>query len=106
METVLKMGVERFPWLGDLPLDRAACWAGTYENTPDLQAILGADPTAPTWINACGLSGHGVIQAPEFGRLVAEQVLTGAITSLDVGALSLARFAGSAHSAQAAGLVF
>ena len=61
-----------------------ACWAGTYENSPDHHGILGADPAAPTWVNACGFSGHGLMQAPEIGRLVAEQVDPGAITSLDI----------------------
>jgi sarcosine oxidase subunit beta len=92
METVLELGVTRFPWLADLPLDRSGCWAGTYENSPDHHGILGADPTAPTWVNACGFSGHGLMQAPEIGRLVAEQIARGAITSIDTGALSLERF--------------
>jgi len=93
MEGLLECATIRFPWLADLPLDRTACWAGTYENTPDHHGILGPDPAAPTWINACGFSGHGLMQAPELGRLVAEQVRDGAITSLDTSALGLARFA-------------
>ncbi|MEV0699923.1 FAD-dependent oxidoreductase [Saccharopolyspora sp. NPDC050389] len=63
-----------------MPLDRAACWAGTYEYTPDHDGILGAEPAAPTWVSACGFSSHGLMQAPEIGRLVAEQIVTGAIT--------------------------
>ena len=99
MESVLARAVVRFPWLADLPLDRAGCWAGTYENTPDSHGILGADPAAPGWVNACGFSGHGLMQAPEIGRLAAEQVATGAIASLDASALRLERFAatGAGH---------
>jgi sarcosine oxidase subunit beta len=93
LESVLEMAVERFPWLGELPLDRSGAWAGTYDNSPDHRAILGPHPQAPTWVNVCGLSGHGVMQAPELGRLVAEQVVEGAITSLDIRSLELARFA-------------
>jgi sarcosine oxidase subunit beta len=96
MESVLGIAAERFPWLCDLPLDRTGAWAGTYDNSPDLRAIVGPYPGAPTWINVCGLSGHGVMQAPELGRLVAEQVVDGAITSLDVRSLQLARFDGDA----------
>ena len=92
-ESLLELAVVRFPWLADLPLDPAGCWAGTYENTPDHHGILGPDPAAPTWINACGFSGHGLMQAPEIGRLVSEQVTQGAITSLDTSALRLERFA-------------
>jgi sarcosine oxidase, subunit beta len=92
MESVLELGAARFPWLADLPLDRSGCWAGTYENTPDRHGILGPHPEAPAWINACGFSGHGLMQAPEIGRLVAEQISTGAITSIDTSALRLDRF--------------
>ncbi|MFG1702664.1 NAD(P)/FAD-dependent oxidoreductase [Nonomuraea sp. M3C6] len=105
MEAVLELACGRFPWLAELPLDRAACWAGTYENTPDRHGVLGSDPAAPTWINACGFSGHGLMQAPEIGRLVAEQVVRGAITSLDTTALRLERFATAAGTGQV-GLVF
>ncbi len=104
METVLERAVGRFPWLADLPLDRAGCWAGTYENTPDHHGILGEDPSAPGWINACGFSGHGLMQAPAIGRLAAEQVADGAITSVDASALRLDRF--TTASASAVELVF
>ena len=105
MESVLALAVPRFPWLADLPLDRAGCWAGTYENSPDHHGILGPDPAAPTWVNACGFSGHGLMQAPEIGRLVAEQVTTGAITSLDTTPLRPDRFT-DADRADRLGLVF
>jgi sarcosine oxidase subunit beta len=98
METALELAVGRFPWLADLPLDRSGCWAGTYENTPDHHGILGADPTAPGWVNACGFSGHGLMQAPEIGRLTAEQIVDGAISSLDASLLRLDRFTGASST--------
>jgi sarcosine oxidase, subunit beta len=106
MESVLELAVPRFPWLADLPLDRSGCWAGTYENTPDHHGILGPDPAEPAWVNACGFSGHGLMQAPEIGRLVAEQVTTGAITSLDTAPLRPDRFTEAAQAGQRLGLVF
>jgi sarcosine oxidase subunit beta len=105
MEQLLELGARRFPWLVDVPLDRSGCWAGTYENTPDRHGILGAAPGAQTWINACGFSGHGMMQAPEIGRLVAEQVATGDIRSIDVAALRIERFAMAADN-RAVELVF
>jgi sarcosine oxidase subunit beta len=93
MESVLALAAPRFPWLAELPLDRSGCWAGTYEVTPDHSGILGPDPSAPTWVNACGFSGHGLMQAPEIGRLAAEAAVEGAITSTDVTPLRLDRFA-------------
>jgi sarcosine oxidase, subunit beta len=95
METVLGRGAERFPWLADLPLDRAGCWAGTYENTPDLHGILGAHPDSPSWVNACGFSGHGLMQGPQIGRLVAEEIVDGGAHSHDITPLRLERFAGA-----------
>ena len=93
MEPLLRLATPRFPWLAELPLDRAGCWAGTYELTPDHSGILGPDPSAPTWVNACGFSGHGLMQAPEIGRLAAEAAVEGDITSTDVTPLRLDRFA-------------
>ena len=93
MEEVLRRGVPRFPWLAELPLDRAASWAGTYEMSPDSQGILGPHPDVPAWFIACGFSGHGFMQSPEIGRLVAEEVVTGQITSVDATPLRMQRFA-------------
>ena len=110
LEEVLLLGVPRFGWLADLPLDRSAAWAGTYEMTPDNQGILGPHPDAPAWFNACGFSGHGFMQAPEIGRLVAEEVTVGEITSTDVTPLRIERFARASSASSAAnasvGMVF
>lgn len=105
MESVLQDIVSRFPWFEEMPLDPKGCWAGTYEITPDHSAIVGPDPKAPTWINACGFSGHGVMQSPEIGRIVAEQITAGAITSVDATPLSLGRFA-TTKALEHTGLVF
>lgn len=105
LEPLLELGVHRFPWLADVPLDRSGCWAGTYENTPDHHGILGPDPSAPSWINACGFSGHGLMQAPEIGRLVAEQISEDAISSVDISALRIERFA-DVGLGERVGLVF
>jgi sarcosine oxidase, subunit beta len=102
LESVLEQAVVRFPWLAELPLDQSGCWAGTYENTPDNHGIVGS--AAPGWVNACGFSGHGLMQAPEIGRLVAEEIVDGAITSVDASALRLERFASAAG--HRVGLVF
>jgi sarcosine oxidase subunit beta len=93
METLLERSLTRFPWLADLPLDRNACWAGTYEMSPDAQGILGRDPELPAWYNACGFSGHGFMQSPELGRVIAEDITEGAITSIDASPLRIERFA-------------
>jgi sarcosine oxidase subunit beta len=98
LDDLLPVMAKRFPWLEDVGLDRGASWAGTYENTPDYQPILGADPAAPTWVNACGLSGRGVMQAPEIGRLVAEHIVEGSTSSLDTKPFRLERFTDTPRS--------
>jgi sarcosine oxidase subunit beta len=106
MESLLGLAVRRFPWLAEAPLDRTGCWAGTYENTPDRHGILGAPTVCPTWVNACGFSGHGLMQAPEIGRVVTEQISSGTITSLDVSALRLERFDAGRADVRQVELVF
>lgn len=99
MEALLERAVDRFPWLADLPLDRSGCWAGTYEMSPDRHGILGPHPDAPGWIDACGFSGHGLMQAPEVGRLVAEFVGRGDVADLDLAPLRHDRFRGAVPAA-------
>ncbi|MHB1225002.1 MAG: NAD(P)/FAD-dependent oxidoreductase [Gemmatimonadaceae bacterium] len=77
-------------------VDRAACWAGYYEMSPDGHALLGPAPGVPNMILANGSSGHGVMHSPALGRLVAELVLDGAITSMDDRPLRPDRFARAA----------
>ena len=79
-----------------MALDRAACWAGLYEMSPDGHAIVGRAPGMPNFYFANGASGHGVMHAPALGALVAEIVVDGAATSLDVTALRPERFASAA----------
>lgn len=91
METVLERAADRFPWLLEVPLDSSGAWAGTYEITPDHFPIIGALPEEPTWINCAGFSGHGVMQGPFIGELIAEEILDGQIHSLDISRLRIDR---------------
>jgi sarcosine oxidase subunit beta len=91
METVLETAGQRFPWLLDAPLDPSGAWAGTYEVTPDHFPILGALPEESKWINACGFSGHGVMQAPFVGKLIAEELCDGKSHSIDIEPLRIDR---------------
>jgi sarcosine oxidase, subunit beta len=93
LDTVVRVVRERVPCLRDVAIDRAACWAGLYEMSPDRHAIVGAAPGVPNLYFANGASGHGVMHAPALGQLVAETVLDGAATSFDVTALRPERFA-------------
>lgn len=92
-EPTISVGLERFPWLGEMRLDNSACWWGYYEVTPDHNPILGRLPTVENWINVAGFSGHGVQQAPAIGRLIAEEVVLGKAQSINIDSLRITRFA-------------
>jgi sarcosine oxidase, subunit beta len=93
LDETVRLARERIPALRRVPIDRDACWGGLYEESPDGHAILGPAPEVPNLFLANGSSGHGVMHAPALGRLVAEMILDGAATSLDVRALRPERFA-------------
>jgi sarcosine oxidase subunit beta len=66
-------------------------WAGLYEVSPDAHPILGATPLGGLYL-VTGFSGHGFMHGPICGQLMAEIVLDGQATTLDVSALRLSRF--------------
>lgn len=93
LEQVLQAGVARFPALADVGVDTGASWWGYYEVTPDDNPVLGRMPGAPGWVNACGFSGHGVQQAPAVGRVIAEEIVHGRASSINIDDLRIERFA-------------
>ncbi|MGH6717709.1 MAG: NAD(P)/FAD-dependent oxidoreductase [Alphaproteobacteria bacterium] len=68
-------------------------WAGLYDlNRLDDNLIIGDWPgEIANLLVACGLSGHGLQQAPAVGRALAELVLDGRFVTLDLARLSYAR---------------
>ncbi|MCX7853676.1 MAG: FAD-binding oxidoreductase [Caldilineales bacterium] len=66
-------------------------WAGLYEVTPDSQPIIG--PLPVTGLFTCaGFSGHGFMQGPICGLLIAEDILDGGATTVDIAELRYERF--------------
>ena len=79
----------RYPSAAGAPVVRA--WAGLYDMTPDAHPIIG-------WVGdgvyaACGFSGHGFMQSPAVGRVVAEELVNGE-SELDLTPYRLERFTG------------
>lgn len=92
-EAVVTRAHERVPCLAQASIRIEDCWAGLYDMSPDGHALLGLAPGVENLFLATGSSGHGVMHAPALGQLLAEIVLEGEASTLDVRALRPSRFA-------------
>jgi sarcosine oxidase, subunit beta len=90
---LLERAHARVPCLRDVPVDRAACWAGLYEMSPDKHALLGPAPGLENLWLINGSSGHGVMHSPALGQILSEMILDGGAKTLDVRVLRPSRFA-------------
>ena len=85
----LEAAIARMPLLERA--SRTSHWAGLYEVTPDAHPIFGGSNLKGFTICA-GFSGHGFMHGPVAGKLMAEHILDGKFSTLDVSMLDLARF--------------
>lgn len=92
VEKVYEKARHRAPFLCDTEVVKEKCRAGLYENTPDHHAILGGCEVEGLYL-ANGFSGHGVMHSPATGRALAEIMLDGEASFMDVKCLRLERFA-------------
>ncbi len=81
---------QRVPAMETLKLRTA--WCCHYDvNTLDHNAILGCHPDLPSFVMACGFSGHGMQHSPGVGRAIAELVIHGRYRTIDVTRLGFER---------------
>ncbi len=85
----LDAAIERLPLLEHVGL--ASRLAGLYEVTPDAHPIIGRTPVQGYYI-VTGFSGHGFMHGPVAGKLMAEIILDGQATTMDISMLDYARF--------------
>lgn len=97
LEKVVEPAMERVPSLAEAEI--AHGWAGLYETTPDHNAVLGPPAGTKGLMLANGFSGHGFMQAPGVGQLMAEWIVDGA-PSIDLSALRLERFRDASAAAE------
>jgi sarcosine oxidase subunit beta len=90
LERIVEAAAHRAPALERATVKTA--WAGLYETTPDHQAILGPVRGVEGFWCGCGFSGHGFMQAPAVGLVLAQLLLEGR-SEVDVSAFSHDRFA-------------
>ncbi len=82
---------QRVPLFETLGLESG--WAGLYDENPqDHNAIIGEHPDLKGFYLINGFSGHGMMQGPGAGLALAELILYGEYRTIDVSALSPARF--------------
>jgi sarcosine oxidase subunit beta len=90
MVSAAQKAVYRVPVFKDTGIIRG--WAGLYELSPDNHSILGKVPEVEGFICANGFSGHGFMHAPFAGKLIAQLIIHGKTSSLDITPLSIERF--------------
>lgn len=89
-EKAFEIALRRLPAIDKAGIKTA--WAGLYETTPDHQAILGPSSQVEGFWCACGFSGHGFMQAPAAGLLLAQLLVDGR-SEIDISAFGPDRFA-------------
>ena len=77
-----EQAVKRLPLLADARVHSE--WAGFYEVTPDHQPILGRLPQVAGLFSCAGFSGHGFMHGPIAGLLLAEEILEGEATTVNI----------------------
>lgn len=92
IDKVLPKAKHRAPFLAATEIVHEKCRAGLYEMSPDHHAILGGHEVQGLYF-ANGFSGHGVMHSPATGRALAEIIVDGSSSFMDVSSLSIARFA-------------
>jgi glycine/D-amino acid oxidase-like deaminating enzyme len=88
--THLEAACQRMPLLEQAGI--SSRWAGLYENSPDAHPILGGVDELGGFYCIAGFSGHGFMHGPVCGLLLAEEILDGKTSTLDISGLRLSRF--------------
>jgi len=70
-----------------------SAWAGNYDyNVWDQNGVIGKHPVLNNVYMACGFSGHGIQQGPAVGRAMAELIIDGQFSSIDLTKFGFQRF--------------
>ena len=80
----------RMPHLADAEV--VASWSGLYTITPDWSMIVDRAPGVEGMYLAVGGSGHSFKLAPAIGQCLAEMIVTGSATTVDIMSLRAGRF--------------
>ena len=86
----IEAALKRMPLLGKSGIK--ARQAGLYELTPDAHPIIGSTLVEGFYL-LTGFSGHGFMQGPICGKLMAEILIDGKASTVDISMLDYKRFA-------------
>ena len=89
LEQVGAVAARRAPALTEVGI--AGGWTGFYEVSPDHNAMIGEMSTPSRFLYATGFSGHGFLQGPAVGEVMADLILR-RTPRINVGPLSVDRF--------------
>ena len=89
-DELLPTAVRMFPPVAEAGV--ASTWAGLYEMTPDRHPVVGEAPGVRGFYLANGFSGHGFQHAPVIGKVLAELIVEGRASTVDISSLALERF--------------
>lgn len=92
LDQVVEHSLHRAPPLAEAGVMNG--WAGLRSLTPDDNPILGRAPHLAGFYNDCGWAGHGVMNAPAGGRILADLIIRGETSLVDVYAFRVERFDG------------
>jgi sarcosine oxidase subunit beta len=90
LDVVIEHALHRAPALADAGVKTA--WAGLRPITPDDDPILGPVPHLRGYYNDCGWGGNGIMHAPVAGMALAECILDGEATTIDIRPFAADRF--------------
>jgi glycine/D-amino acid oxidase-like deaminating enzyme len=91
LEALAGAAARRIPALEEASLQRGI--TGIYDMSPDARPLLGELPPARGLFVAAGFSGMGFKISPAVGLVLAEQILDGRATTVDITAFRPTRFA-------------
>lgn len=95
LDVVIEHSLHRAPALAAAGVKNG--WAGLRPVTPDDDPILGPVDHLPGFWNDCGWGGHGIMNAPAAGQALAEWIVDGEATSVDLHRFGAARFRSAPH---------
>ena len=90
IERMWRRVARRVPGLGEA--EYLTGYAGLYTNTPDGHPIIDKMEGIEGLYICTGFNGHGFKESPAVGMLVAEMIVDGEATTIDISSLGMSRF--------------